>query len=112
MSKQRQPRCGAEEREREQEGRAAIFQSFHRGLAGPRTNDREGGRLNKIGTLREFGTGKGKGMGGHLWFYRIRSKISLTLESTIFTSTIFCSTLFLLYRISSTIIVSTYISSK
>ena len=50
--------------------------------------------------------------GGHLWFYRLRSKISSIIESTIFTSTIFCSTLFLLYRISSTIIVSTYISSK
>ena len=27
--------------------------------------------------------------GGHLWFYRIRSKISSIIESTIFTSTIF-----------------------
>ena len=51
-------------------------------------------------------------MGGHLWFYRIRSKISSIIESTIFTSTMFCSTLFLLYRIGSTVFVSTDVCSK
>ena len=50
--------------------------------------------------------------GGHLWFYRIRSKISSIIESTIFTSTMFCSTLFLLYRIGSTVFVSTDVCSK
>ena len=74
MSKQRQPRCGAGGRESEREGRAAIFQSFHRGLAGPRTNDvnRLGGRevtqkavrevtpnMTKYKVLCEFGTAKG-----------------------------------------------------
>ena len=51
-------------------------------------------------------------VGGHLWFYRLRSKISSIIESTIFTSTIFCSTLFLLYRIGSTVFVSTDFCSK
>ena len=48
-----------------------------------------------------------KRTGGHLWFYRIRSKISSIIESTIFTST-----LFLLYRIGSTVFVSTDVCSK
>ena len=50
--------------------------------------------------------------GGHLWFYRLRSKINSIIESTIFMSTIFCSTLFLLYRIGSTVFVSTDFCSK
>ena len=66
--------------------------------------------VNSYRSTRERKIGSERG--GHLWFYRIRSKISSIIESTIFTSTMFCSTLFLLYRISSTIIVSTDICSK
>ena len=49
--------------------------------------------------------------GGHLWFYILRSKISLEIVSTIFTSTVFCSTLILLFRIVSTVFGSADISS-
>ena len=57
-------------------------------------------------------TDESSSVGGHLWFYRLRSKINSIIESTIFTSTIFCSTLFLLYRIGSTVFVSTVVRYK